>query len=441
MPLHSKKAVSGSDLSDAISATHVDAAVNHLFRREWRRMVATLTRVFGLQNLDLVEDVVQETLLLALRRWSLAGIPANPAGWLYRVARNKAIDVLRRERTGPLAVVDLALPLGGTAAAEQFLDQVFLDSEIADHTLRMMFACCHPALPTESQIAVTLKILAGFSTAEIGRALLTEAATIEKRIYRAKRKFTDSQIPFEVPGGSDLQPRLGAVLSVLYLMFNEGYNASFAEHPIRKDLCLEAMRLCQLLCDHQAGGKPEAFALMALMCFHAARFDARLDGDGHLLTMEFQDRSQWSGPLIREGFRYLMQSNCGKDVGAIHLEAGIAALHCMARHYEETDWKGILELYDLLIAIKSTPIVALNRAIALAEVSGPQAGLDALNELCARRRLDSYYLLPATLGELYRRVGAHDAAIQQLTRAKALTSSAAEQRLLTDKIAACRARR
>jgi RNA polymerase sigma factor (sigma-70 family) len=437
MPQPSIPAAGDRDPNQAMAETQVESAVEHLFRREWRGMVAALTRVFGLQNLGLVEDVVQETLLLALSQWSLAGIPTNPPGWLYRVARNKAIDVLRRERTGPhAAAASLSLP-GEAEAAEQLLDRVFLDREIADDTLRMMFACCHPALPVESQIAMTLKILAGFSAAEIGRALLADEATIEKRIYRAKRKFRDSQIAFEVPGAEDLPGRLGAVLAVLYLMFNEGYNASFAVHPIRKDLCLEAMRLCRLLCDHRGGGQPQTFALMALMCFHGARFAGRLDGEGHLLTMEFQDRAQWSGPLIREGFDYLMRSGSGANIGATHIEAGIAALHCLAPRYEDTDWSGILELYDLLVAIKPTPVVALNRAIALAEVKGPQAGLDALAGLRAGRELDTYYLLSATLGELYRRIGARDLAIEHLTRAKAQTASVTEQRFLADKIAAC----
>ncbi len=398
-------------------------------------MVSALTRVFGPHNLSLAEDVVQEALLQALRQWPFSGIPKNPAGWLYQVSRNKAIDIVRREQTLSRATSDSGEKL---RAVEPLMHDLFVDEEIKDDTLRMMFTCCHPALPLESQIALTLKILGGFSSAEIARALLTNEATIQKRLYRAKQRIREAQVAFEVPTGPELATRVEAVLAVLYLMFNEGYNATFDEHPIRKDLCLEAMRLCKLLTEHPAGQHPAAFALLALMCFHAARFDARLDDSGHLLMLSSQDRTRWDRQLIGEGFRYLDRSAVGEELNEIQLEAGIAAFHCLAERYEETDWARIVMLYDLLLALKPSPVVALNRAIALAELGGPQAALDALATIPDRGVLESYPFYPATLGEMHMRLGQFEAAVPYFARAIALTSSPAEQHFLQQKLSACR---
>lgn len=403
-------------------------------------MVSALTRVFGTHNLALAEDVVQEALVQALRQWPFAGIPRNPAGWLYQVAKHKAIDAVRREQTLSRLAPDDRAGLPPARAVEPLLNEVFVDEEIKDDTLRMMFTCCHPALPLESQIALTLKILCGFSSAEIARALLTQDAAIQKRLYRAKQHLREERIAFEVPSGPKLTARLRAVLSVLYLMFNEGYSASFTDHPIRKDVCIEAMRLCKLLTEHPAGQHPGAFALMALMCFHAARFDARLDDSGHLLMLKSQDRSKWDRTLITEGFRYLNRSAAGDAIDEIQLEAGIAAAHCVAESYERTDWARIVQLYGLLLAIKPSPIVALNRAIALAEVQGPRTALDTLAAIPERDVLASYPFYPATLGELHRRLGNLDEAARHLERAIALTSSPAEKHFLREKLDACRDR-
>jgi RNA polymerase sigma-70 factor (ECF subfamily) len=415
----------------------VDALVEHLFRRESGRMVSVLTRLFGAHNLGLAEDVVQEVLAQALGRWPFAGIPRNPAGWLYQAARNRALDVLRREQVARRLGPDIEAQLGAAAAAP-FVERLFLDGEIEDDTLRMMFTCCHPALPIESQIALTLKILCGFSAAEIGRALLAQEAAIQKRLARARQKIREDAIPFEVPRGPELEPRLRAVLSVLYLTFNEGYNASFVEQPIRRDVCLEAMRLGHLLTEHPVGRAPAAFALMALMCFHAARFDARVDGDGHLVTLADQDRARWDGALIAVGFRQLERSAEGIELSEFHLEAGIAAVHCQAPTWAATDWAGILRLYDVLLDIKPSPVVALNRAVALAELRGPRAGLAALGAIPDARVLESYHLLPATYGELHLRLGELGEAAAHFERAIALTASRAERDLLRAKLAACR---
>ena len=367
---------------------------------------------------------------MALRRG------AQEPGGLYQVAKHKAIDAIRREQslvhlTGRL-YDPTARPATGPPA-----DLALLDGELADDTLRMMFTCCHPALPLESQIALTLKILCGFSTGEIARALLTHEPAIQKRLYRAKQQIREARVAFEVPAGTELTPRLQAVLTVLYLMFNEGYSASFAEHPIRRDVCLEAMRLGKLLTEHPAGSHPPAFALMALMCFHAARFDARLDSSGGLLMLKSQDRSRWDQALIGEGFRYLERSASGGEIDEIHLEAGIAAVHCVADSYEGTDWPRIAQLYDLLLEIKPSPIIALNRAIALAEVRGAQAALDALRAIPRQGVLEAYHLYPAALGEMHFRLGEYTEAARHLERAIALTTSRAEKHYLQEKLRAC----
>ena len=419
------------------SVNAVQSLVDHLFRRESGKMVSALTRVFGTTNLDLAEDVVQETLLLAMQRWPFDGVPGNPAGWLYQAAKNKAIDTIRRQQTFRRFEPELTHALQATGQATHVLDRLFLAEEIADDTLRMMFTCCHPALPTESQITLTLKILCGFGTAEIARALVTQEAAVDKRLYRAKRRIREEGAAFEVPSGPELSTRLQSVLSVLYLMFNEGYNSSFAEDPIRKDVCLEAMRLGQVLGEHPIGRHSMTAALVALMCFHAARFDARLDDDGHLVTMRHQDRGRWDRRLVAEGFRYLEESASGSDVGHVHLEAGIAALHCAADTYERTNWLEIVRLYDHLMAIRPTPIVALNRAIAIGERDGAEAGLRAIRAIHDLDALDRYYLLPAALGEMHLQLGHLEEAGRFFERASALTSSRAERQLLRQKLASC----
>ncbi len=398
-------------------------------------MISALTRVFGPHNLSLAEDVVQDALMQALRQWPLSGIPNNPAGWLYQVAKNKAIDVVRREKARDRATADSDEHL---RVVEPLIAELFLDEEIKDDTLRMMFTCCHPELPLEAQIALTLKILGGFSGPEIARALLTNEATIQKRLYRAKQRIRDAQVAFEVPAGAELATRVEAVLAVLYLMFNEGYKTTLDERPIRRDLCLEAMRLCKLLTEHPAGQHPAAFALMALMCLHAARFEARVDASGQVLMLSAQDRTRWDRQLIGEGFRLLDRSAAGEEVHPVQLEAAIAAFHCMAKRYEETDWARIVMLYDALLAMKPSPVVALNRAIALAEVSGPQAALDALVSIPDKAALDSYPFYPAALGEMHMRLGQCTLAAAYFERAMTLTSSPAEQRFLAHKLQVCR---
>jgi RNA polymerase sigma factor (sigma-70 family) len=420
-----------------MSPTHPEPAaplVEHFFRREAGRLVAVLTRVFGWRHFDLVEDMVQATLLDALQAWSVRGAPDNPSGWVHRVARNKIIDALRRDRVGERARVEWA---AGRPTQEEGLDDLFLDSEIEDSQLRMMFACCHPRLARENQLALTLKALCGFGNSEIARALLVAEETVKKRLQRATRDLIDNGITLDPPAAEEMAERLDGVHQVLYLLFNEGYSSSEGETAVRADLCEEAARLCHLLCTHKRFSTPSTHALMALMLFHAARLDSRLDRHGAVLLMEEQDRGRWDHRLIRRAQDFLDQSAEGTVISAFHLEAAIAYHHCTAKSYAETDWPAILRLYDALIALHRSPVYLLNRAIVVAQVEGPHAGIRALDEAGRDPALRHYHLLDATLGELYRRAGDLARARQHLESARQKTNSPFDHELIDRRLATC----
>jgi RNA polymerase sigma-70 factor (ECF subfamily) len=425
--------------------------MDHLFRHASGRMTSALTRAFGLGNLDLVEDAVQDALLQAHQLWSWQGIPANPDGWLYRAARNKALDILRRQsafrrfspevayliesdaasrREGPHPPAHEAAPAG---AAESYVDGLFLEGEIADDQLRMIFACCHPNLPLESQVALTLKTLCGFGLGEIASAFLASESTVEKRITRAKEKLREG-VGFEVPAGPELAPRLEGVLAALYLLFNEGYYSAVSPLPVRKDVCLEAMRLAKLLSEHARTRGPEPTALLALMCFHASRLDSRHDDAGHLLLLKAQDRSLWDKDLIAVGYGLLDDTRKAPGAGRYQLEACIACSHCLAPSYAETDWSGIRSLYDALARVAPSPIVSLNRAIAVGQAEGPLAGLAAMEAEDLGIALASYPLYHATAGELRHLAGENEAARGHWEKALRLTKNPAEARLLREKL-------
>ncbi|QEH32599.1 RNA polymerase sigma factor [Aquisphaera giovannonii] len=422
----------GERPADAPSAAHL---VEHFFRRESGRLVAVLARVFGLRHLDLVEDMVQASLLEALQAWRAGGVPDDPSAWMHRVARNKVLDALRHRET-VLRLAPSYARLRPMAAAPD-LDDLFLDSGIADSQLRLMFACCHPALAVEDQIALTLKSLGGFGNAEIARGLLVSEETVKKRTQRARRELADRGVELAVPHADELPARLDAVHRGLYLLFNEGYSATSGDSVLRLDLCEEAARLCHLLGEHPLCRTPATLALLSLMLFHAARFDARTDGDGRLLLMEDQDRSRWDRALIARARAFLDESAAGRSVSIFHLEAGIALVHCEAPRFEETDWPAILRLYDALIARRPSAIYRLNRAIVLAHVAGPAAGLDELGALAGDPALRHYHLLDATLGELHRRAGNLDRAREHLARARDRTQSARERELLDRRLDSC----
>jgi RNA polymerase sigma-70 factor (ECF subfamily) len=409
--------------------------VEHFFRHEAGRLVSVLTRLFGWRHFELVEDMVQATLMDALEAWRIRGVPDNPTAWVHRVARNKILDALRRDQIGQRVLGELA---AARPLQEAGIDSLFFDSEIEDSQLRMMFACCHPQLARENQLALTLKALCGFSNAEIARALLVGEETIKKRLQRATRDLIEHHIELDPPTADELSGRLDSVHQVLYLLFNEGYSASGGDTAIRIDLCEEAARLCHLLCCHPRFRTPATHALMALMLFHAARLQSRVDQGGSVLLLEEQDRDKWDKGLIRRAQEFLALTAEGTVVSAFHLEAAIAFHHCTAPSYAETDWPGILRLYDALLTRHRSPVYLVNRAIVVAQIDGPLAGIRALDDAAQDPALRHYHLFDATLGELYRRAGDLVRARQHLEAARQKTISPFDRELLDRRLALCR---
>jgi RNA polymerase sigma-70 factor (ECF subfamily) len=421
------------------SAAEVSGLTERLFREEAGKLVATLTRHFGVDHLQLAEDVVQEALARALRVWPFYGVPKNPAAWLTQTAKNLALDAIRREKTFANKEASIVASLEHATSSSPTGEPGFDENEIRDDRLRLLFVCCHPHLTQEAQVALALKTLCGFHPVEIGKAFLTTEASIAKRLTRAKQRLREDGIPFEIPSGPELAARLEAVLQTLYLLFNEGYKASGGEQLVRAELCLEAIRLMTLLVEHAAGNRPPVHALLALMCFNAARFDARVDAEGHLLRLEEQDRARWSAEMIARGMRHLSASAAGDVLSEYHLQAGIAACHCAAPDYASTDWPQILTLYDRLVEIDGSPVAALNRAIAVANVHGPAAGLAAVDTIRDHEKLESYHLLYAVRGDFEAQLGRQAAAAKSFERALHLADTRSEQAFLEKRLRACRA--
>lgn len=395
-------------------------------------MVSYLTRLFGLGRLNLAEDVVQDTLYQALQTWSTQGLPDNPSAWLMRVARNRAIDLIRRDDHLRTLTPELTHLLQDAHAA----DAPASEREMQDDQLRMMFACCHPGLSTEVQITLILKTLCGFSVAEIASALFVSADSIEKRLSRARKFLRESGTFEELTHPTDLRGRVEAVYQAIYLLFSEGYHASQSAAAVREDLCYEALRLALLLSDHPEGARPTTDALVALFCFDAARLPGRVDREGFLIPLEQQNRSSWNRELIARGFHYLERCAAGNEASEFHLEAGIAALHSGADAYDHTDWSGIVSLYDRLYTVKPTPIVALNRAIAVGQAQGPDAGLRALERIPALPTLKDYPFFPAAQGEFHLLAGHVAEARVCFERALRLARNPAEARYLERKLQA-----
>ncbi|HWK06371.1 MAG TPA: sigma-70 family RNA polymerase sigma factor [Puia sp.] len=407
--------------------------VDHLFRHEAGKMIAVLTRIFGIHNLELVEDTVQETFLKALQAWKYHQIPDNPSGWLMQVARNKTIDLIRRRQKLSGISEELAFRL--QSDAEHTIEQFFLDTEIADSQLRMIFTCCHPALNPEDQIALTLKTVSGLGVQEIAKALVSNETTIQKRLYRAKEYIKKHSIRFEIPVGLSLQDRLDSVYTVLYLLFNEGYNSVKADELIRYDLCAEAMRLCKLLEEHRVGSVPPTFALLSLMCFQASRFNSRIGDDNTIILLQQQDRSKWDQELIRMGYYYLNRSSSGNVLSVYHIESAIAAVHCLAPDFESTNWSSLLRLYDCLLEQKPIPVVQLNRAILLAQLKDLPTAIDTILDIPGiEELLKHHYIFSAVLGDLYGKAGNAGEARRHLLKAHELTTSLAEKKLLWEKL-------
>src|ERR1700726_1113847 len=367
-------------------ADGVGELVDHLFRHSAGQMVATLTRMLGPQNLSLAEEVVQDALVRAIETWPHRGVPENPRGWLMQVARNRALDCLRRDATqvrkaGALAAEPTNAPAPVAPMAPMALTTPAnpLDPEAsgADDTLVMILMCCHPALARESQVALTLKTVGGFSVDEIARAFLLRSATVAQRLVRAKRLLRERRIAFALPARG-LGPRIDSALETIYLLFNEGYAATAGDDLVRSDLCGEAVRLATILADHPATSLPKVHALLALMLFQASRLPARCDAEGALVLLADQERRRWDRALIGRALGHLERCAAGERATAYHLEAGLPACHAMAPSYAATDWAQILALYDDRLALAPSPVVVLNRAVALSMVQGPRGGIAAL---------------------------------------------------------------
>ena len=407
--------------------SQVNQLIGHLFRHEAGKMAAVLTRLLGFQSLDLAEDIVQDTLLKAMSAWKIKGIPDNPSAWLYTVAKRKAIDAIRKHKLQAQHSGALHEALRSEWTLSPALDNFFLQDEIDDSQLRMMFACCHPAIPYESQIALTLKTLCGLSVQEIANCFLTSPDVITKRLYRAREKIREEQISLEAPPPSNIAGRMDAVLHTLYLLFNEGYNSSHPDQLIRHDLCEEAIRLCILLTRHAITDTVEVRALLSLLCFQASREDARINTDGSIILLKDQDRSRWNNSLIERGKYFLERSAAGPRLSVYHIEAAIAGCHARAARFEDTDWGLIVDLYRILADMKPGPFVSLNLAIAIGFSQSPQAGLEALQRIDG---LDDHYLYHAAMGDFHARNGNEKEAQHCYDVAARLTASNAERNLL-----------
>ena len=405
----------------------------HYFRHEFGRLVSVLSRRYGSHRIELCEDAAQAALLRAVQLWSVSSPPDDRGAWLYRVASNQLLDALRRERRNEPYPAELE-----PAAEVSPADEVYLDSEVKDDVLRLLFVCADPALPAESQLVLALKTLCGFSTQEIALRLFQSEEAVHKRLQRARAKLREQPPALDTPRLEQLADRLPSVLHTLYLLFNEGYSSGQPDQPIRRELCEEAIRLARLVITHPVGSAPEADALLALMYLHAARFDARLDVAGGLLTLEEQDRSRWDQQLIQLGVHSLQRAARGEHFSRYHAEAAIAAEHCLAASYAQTRWDEITRAYELLDRIAPSPLNTLNRAIALAEWRGPGAGLALLAGIERPSWLLGYYLWDATLGELHRRNGDRARATSHLSRALELAPTHAERALLERRLKACR---
>ncbi len=406
--------------------TAVPGLVAHLFRHQAGRLVALLTHTLGSRHLQLAEDVVQEALLAALHTWPTRGVPDNPPAWLLEVARRRAIDILRRDRT-------FAEKVEPHLVAHLSLAETDAGVEL-DDTLALMFMTCHPSLPPASRLALTLKVAGGFSVDEIARGLLADTRAVAQRLVRAKRQLRDIGVEVVVPSGHDLPARLTSVQDALALMFTAGYAAGEGDALVHEDICLEAVRLARLLVRHPRTATPSSHALIALLLFQAARLPARLSEHGDLAVLDDQDRTRWLQPVISEAFHHLDRAADGTTVSLWHLQAGIASIHTAAPSVAATPWSQVVALYDDLLTLQPTGIVRLNRAIAIGKRDGPRAGLAALDPIADDPRLRDYHLHHAARATFLAELGDCDAARAAYSRALACPCSAPERRFLTQRL-------
>jgi RNA polymerase sigma-70 factor (ECF subfamily) len=385
----------------------VNELVDHLFRHSAGQMIAFLTRVFGIEKIDLVEDAIQESMISALRVWPFKGIPDNPRAWLLRVARNRVIDRLRR--AGKFEVIGDEID-EAAAVLENVADEIRFTAEVGEDVLRMMFACCHPSIPPDARVALTLKTVGGFSVGEIATAFLSNEEAVTRQLTRAKTKLREGNVRLEMPSPLEIPERLDAVLKVLYLLFNEGYNASEGDRATRDDLCLEAIRLTRILASHPTTAAARVDAMLALFLFQTARLETRFDDEGNFQPLAKQDRARWNRAFVGEGLHFFGRSARGDEVSVYHLEAEAASVHALAESYEKTDWQRILRCYDDIIRRTNSPVIRLNRAIVLAEIQGDAAGLAELRELAKNPVIANYQMFQISLGEFESRAGDRESA-------------------------------
>lgn len=417
----------------------ISQLVDHLFRHESGRLVAVLTRIFGLENLELAQDVVQDALVEAINHWQYKGIPDNPSAWLFRVAKNKAVNQINRDKKKMHYSSDVMHYLQSKWTAGPALEHLFSEEEIQDNVLRMIFACCHPAISSDSQIALALRTLCGFNIPEIARAFLTTEENITKRLVRARKTIRDDKIAFEIPAGAELEKRSDAVLTTAYLLFNEGYNASNGNELIRYELCEEAIRLVQTVAGSKTIRRKEnVYGLLALMYLNASRFKARLDEKGDIMTMAQQDRSKWDANLRDKGLACLNEAAKDNKIGFYHLLAGISAYHSLAPEYKATNWQAILYLYDCLVNIDNSPLILLNRSIAVCNVRGAEKAIEELRRIENIPSLKNYHLLYSTKAEFYIQLKQYSKAADCIEKSIQLTSVPAEKEMLRVRLDSCK---
>jgi RNA polymerase sigma factor (sigma-70 family) len=411
-----------------VTGATANRAIEAVWRIESARLVAGLARM--VRDVGLAEDLAQDALVAALERWPESGVPDNPGAWLMATAKNRAIDLSRRNATFERKQEELARDVGMRMAMDRSDFEAATDDEVGDDLLGLIFSCCHPLLSREARVALTLRLLGGLTTPEIARAFLAKESTIAQRLVRAKRTLRDANVPFEVPRGEELEARLPSVLEVIYLVFNEGYAASAGEDWIRPALCEEALRLGRILAA-LAPTAPEAHGLIALLEIQASRNRARISPDGEPILLLDQDRSRWDLLLIGRGLEALGRAERSRGpLGPYGLQAAIAACHARARTAEETDWVRIAALYDALSQLAPSPVVELNRAVALGMAFGPEAGLELLDQIAGEPSLGDYHLLPSVRGDLLAKLGRHEEAAAEFERAASLTANKRERELL-----------
>ena len=390
---------------------NIKKTIDSLYRQEYGKLVSVLTKTFGIENITIAEDVVQDAILEALKQWEVSGVPENSVGWIYQVAKNKTLNILKRHKYKIKYQWKTAALIQSEWTSEPTIEHIFTEKEIADDQLRMMFTCCHPSLSTDSQIAFTLKTLCGCSISEIAKAFLTTEENIHKRLVRARKSLRESNTLFEIPTGPDLEPRLNAVLDTIYLLFNEGYNSTSGSELIKYELCQEAIRLTNIIVTNpNIKGKSIPCALLSLMLLNTSRFKSRVDEYGRILDLQHQDRRLWDQSMITKGLRYLEDSVQNNIISHFHILATISAHHCTAGSYASTDWHGILDLYDQLIELKPSPLAKFNRAIVLAKIEGADTGLDAIENIEDKKSFKNYlpyYICKAEL--LYQKKDLEDA--------------------------------